>query len=545
MRHTRLRIEGMTCAACASTVEQALSAVTGGRAQVDFASGLAEVEHSETLAAERLQAAVAAAGFTARVLAGEDEAETGGDGQDLHIAIVGSGSGAFAAALRATERGARVTLIEQGTLGGTCVNIGCVPSKILIRAAHIAWLSGHHGIEGLERHRPTLDNAARLRQQRARVEELRQAKYRSVLEANPAIELVEGRAVFEDAHTLRVALNRGGEQLVRADRILLATGARPLIPDIPGLDGTPFWTSTEALESEHLPRHLLVMGASVVALELAQAYHHLGVEVTLLARGRLLSREEPELGEALTALLRRQGMRVLLDCPVTAVRHTNGLFHLHTAHQGEVTGDALLVATGRRPNTDALALERAGVAADSGGRILVDEYLRTSQPHVFAVGDCTQQPQFVYVAAAAGTRAGINLTGGEARLDLSVVPRVIFTEPQVAAVGLGEVEARDQGLAVVSRTLELDQVPRALANFDTEGFIKLVAEEGSGRLLGAHLFCDQAGEVVQTAALAIRQGFTVMQLAEQLFPYLTWVEGLKLTAQTFERDVSQLSCCAG
>ncbi len=544
MRHTRLRIEGMTCATCASTVEQALDAVAQGRVRVDFASGLAEVEHSETLSDDRLRAAVTAAGFSARVLADDAEAGTGDDGQDLHIAIVGSGSGAFAAALRASERGARVSLIEQGTLGGTCVNIGCVPSKILIRAAHIAWLSGHHAIDGLERHQPALDNAARLRQQRARVEELRQAKYRAVLEANPAIELIAGRAAFEDAHTLRVALNAGGEQRIRADRILLATGARPAVPDIPGLDETPFWTSTEALETERLPRHLLVLGASVVALELAQAYHHLGVEVTLLARGRLLSREEPELGEALTALLRRQGMRVLLDCPVTAVHHANDMFHLHTP-QGELTGDALLVATGRRPNTDALALDRAGVATDPGGHIMVDEHLRTSQPHVFAVGDCTQQPQFVYVAAAAGTRAGINMTGGEARLDLSVVPRVIFTQPQVAAVGLGEAEAREQGLAVASRILEMDQVPRALANFDTEGFIKLVAEEGSGRLLGAHLFCDQAGEVVQTAALAIRQGLTVTQLAEQLFPYLTWVEGLKLTAQTFARDVSQLSCCAG
>jgi len=171
--------------------------------------------------------------------------------------------------------------------------------------------------------------------------------------------------------------------------------------------------------------------------------------------------------------------------------------------------------------------------------------MRTSAPNIYAAGDCTTQPEYVYVAAAAGTRAAINMSGGDVRLDLSVVPAVTFTDPQIATVGMSEVQATRQGVAVEVRTLTLDNVPRALANFDTRGFIKLVAEAGSGRLLGAQAVAGEAGELIQAAALAIRNKMTVEELGGQLFPYLTMVEGLKLCAQTFTKDVKQLSCCAG
>lgn len=207
--------------------------------------------------------------------------------------------------------------------------------------------------------------------------------------------------------------------------------------------------------------------------------------------------------------------------------------------------DKLLVATGRAHNTAALNLSAAGSTTDAQGAIQVDETLCTIVPHIFAAGDCTDKPQFVYVAAAAGTRAAINMTGGEARLDLAAMPVVVFTEPQVATVGLNEVQAQLAGLYVQSRTLSLEDVPRALVNFETQGFVKLVAEKGTGRLLGAQVVAPEAGELIQSAALAIRAGMTVQELADQLFPYLTMVEGLKLCAQTFFKDVNQLSCCAG
>ncbi|KKL87732.1 hypothetical protein LCGC14_1931800, partial [marine sediment metagenome] len=224
--------------------------------------------------------------------------------------------------------------------------------------------------------------------------------------------------------------------------------------------------------------------------------------------------------------------------------HVDGEFVLTTEH-GEVRADKLLVATGRAPNTGSLALEAAGVAVNAQGTIVIDQGMRTSAANIFAAGDCTDQPQFVYVAAAAGTRAAINMTGGDAALNLTAMPTVVFTDPQVATVGVSEAEAHLKGIETESRLLTLDNVPRALANFDTRGFIKLVAEVGSGRLIGVQAVAPEAGELIQTAVLAIRNQMTVQELADQLFPYLTMVEGLKLCAQTFFKDVKQLSCCAG
>jgi mercuric reductase len=457
---------------------------------------------------------------------------------------VGSGSGAFAAAIRAAENGARVTIIEAGTIGGTCVNVGCVPSKILIRAAHIAHLMHNHPFDGIAELSPKLDRAKLVAQQQARVEELRQAKYQSILDTNPNINLVKGKARFADARTLRITRPDGTEQTLAADRILIATGAAPAVPPIPGLKDTPYWTSTEALVTERLPQHLIVLGGSVVALELAQAFLRLGSRVTLVARSRLLSREDPAIGEGLKTVLEDEGMLILTSAQTRNVKFDEGHFHVDLGTE-TIAGDALLVATGRRPNTADLGLEAVGVKTEKNGAIVIDDRMRTSVEHVYAAGDCTDQPQFVYVAAAAGTRAAINMMGGEAKLDLSTMPAVVFTDPQVATVGLTEAQAKEQGIAAESRTLSLDNVPRALANFDTRGFIKLVAEKETGRLLGAQVLAAEGGEIIQTAALAIRHRMTIQDLADQLFPYLTMVEGLKLAAQTFTKDVKQLSCCAG
>ena len=235
---------------------------------------------------------------------------------------------------------------------------------------------------------------------------------------------------------------------------------------------------------------------------------------------------------------------MLTQTQANAVSYANGEFLLST-NQGEVRADKLLVATGRSPNIRGMGLEHAGVKLGPQGAIVIDDHMRTSAPDIYAAGDCTDQPQFVYVAAAGGTRAAVNMAGGEARLDLTAMPAVVFTDPQVATGGLSEEQAQLKGIATDSRTLTLDNVPRALANFDTRGFIKIVAETGSGRLLGVQAVTPEAGEIIQTAAIAIRARMSVQDLADQLFPYLTMVEGLKLAAQTFSKDVKQLSCCAG
>jgi len=466
-------------------------------------------------------------------------------GDKLHIAIVGTGSAAFAAAIKAVEQGSRVTLIEGGdVIGGTCVNVGCVPSKIMIRGAYIAHLQSSHAFKGIPLNRPRIDRASLVAQQQARVEELRHAKYESILGNHPDIHLVRGWAGFGDPNTLIVNRKDGGEQRIVADRILLATGASPAIPDIPGLKETPFWTSTDALIAEELPEHLAVIGGSVVALELAQAFLRLGSNVTIMARSTFLSKEDPALGEGLVKVFEEEGARVLLHTLPDSVSYDSQGFLL-PSEAGEMRCDQLLVATGRNPNTERLMLDKVGVKTGNNGAIVIDDHMRTSVDPVYAAGDCTDQPQYVYVAAAAGTRAAINMTEGDAALDLTTMPAIVFTDPQVATVGLTEAQAAEQGIAAESRTLGLENVPRALANFDTRGFIKLVAEKKTGRLLGAEVLAGEGGEIIQTAAFAIHNGMTIHGLAEQLFPYLTMVEGLKLCAQTFTRDVKQLSCCAG
>ncbi len=463
----------------------------------------------------------------------------------MKIAIIGSGSAAFAAAIKAVEEGARVTLVEGGgLLGGTCVNIGCVPSKIMIRGAHIAYQQARHPFEGIALHRPRIDRAALVRQQQIRVAQLRRAKYETILESNPGITLVRGWARFANRNTLEVRHDDGSEQKLVADRILVATGARPAIPDIPGLDDTPYWTSTEALVAGQIPGHLVVIGASVVALELAQAFLRLGSRVTVLARSRLLSREDPAIGELLIKVFEDEGAQILLHTLPDLVEHDGSEFILSTK-AGGIRCDRLLIATGRHPNTERLHLDRVGIETGHDGAIIVDDHLRTSQGEIYAAGDCTNLPQYVYVAAAAGSHSAINMTGGDAALDLATMPAVVFTDPAVATVGLSEQQAAAQGIDAESRTLGLENVPRALANFDTRGFIGLVAERESGRLIGARIVAPEAGEMIQTAAVAIRNRMTIQELAEQLFPYLTMVEGLKLCAQTFTRDVDQLSCCAG
>ncbi|QDL36438.1 mercury(II) reductase [Rhodoferax sediminis] len=560
---TTLKITDMTCDSCAAHVKEALEKVPGVQsAVVSYAKGAAQLALESGTARDALTAAVAGLGYKAtladapsaqnrgglpdKVRGGMRAADKRNDGErPLQVAVIGSGGAAMAAALKAVEQGAQVTLIERGTIGGTCVNVGCVPSKIMIRAAHIAHLRRESPFDGgIEATPPAILRERLLAQQQARVDELRHTKYEGILDGNPAITVLHGEARFKSGQSLTVRLNNGGERVVAFDRCLIATGASPAVPPIPGLQDTPYWTSTKALVSDTIPERLAVIGSSVVAVELAQAFARLGSKVTILARSTLFFHEDPAIGEAVTAAFRMEGLEVLEHTQASHVAYADGEFVLTTGHS-EVRADKLLVATGRTPNTRGLALEMAGVAVNAQGAIGIDKGMRTSSPYIYAAGDCTDQPQFVYVAAAAGTRAAINMTGGDATLDLSAMPAVVFTDPQVATVGYTKVQAHHDGIETDSRLLTLDNVPRALVNFDTRGFIKLVAQAGSGRLIGVQAVAPEAGELIQTAALAIRNRMTVQELADQLFPYLTMVEGLKLCAQTFTKDVKQLSCCAG
>ena len=546
------QIEGMTCTSCVTHIKETLEAIEGiNRTDVSYANASADVDTNANVNANDIIGAIEALGYTVQERSSQkagcasDNVATQKSDESLHVAIIGSGSGAFACAIKAAEGGARVTIIEgSDVIGGCCVNVGCVPSKILIRAGQLAEQQRNNPFKGLENHAPQLSRALLTQQQTARVEELRAAKYQNILESNLALSLVKGHARFKNTSTLIVSKPDGNEQEIIADRILIATGSTPAIPLIDGLANTPYWTSTEALFAEETPEHLIVIGSSVVALEIAQAYRRLGAQVTVLARNTLLYAEDPLLGEKLTTSFEKEDIRILNHTQASSVDYDGKRFTLET-NAGSLQSDRLLISTGRHANTSQLNLEAVSIKTERNGAITVNDHMETTVLNIYAAGDCSNMPQLVYVAAAAGSRAGVNMTGGDAKLDLSTMPTVIFTDPQVATVGLTEEQAKVQGINTDSRVLDMENVPRALANFETDGFIKLVAETNTGRIIGAQILAHEGGEIIQSAALAIHNRMTVTDLADQLFPYLTMVEGLKLCAQTFNKDVKELSCCAG
>ncbi len=555
-------VRGMSCASCAHHVEAALRKVPGVVEVVvpGWQSGKALVTLEADVAPAALEAAVAGAGYQAAVkpppaqprLAVPHHRE-GHDDSEFPLMVIGGGSAGFAAAIRGAELGYRVLLVNAGEIGGTCVNVGCVPSKALIRAMEHYHRAGEHPFRGVQTMKGALNWAQVVAHKDELVAELRQAKYRDVLAAYPNITYLEGRArllpqtseVSKDLGGL-VAVDVNGETYT-PDRVILATGASPWVPPIPGLDKVPYLTSTTAMALRVLPRSLIVLGANAVGLEQAQIFARAGVAVTVV---ELLPRIAPFEDEAVSAALQEaleaEGLRFETDFKTQSVTQGAGHITLTAADGRQVRGEQLLVATGRRPNTRGLGLEEAGVELGPRGEILVDETLRTANPRIYAAGDVTGRDMFVYVAAYAGGLAAENaLTGAGKRYRTDYIPRVTFTDPAVASAGLTEAQAREQGYEVKVSVLPMKHVPRALAARDTRGLLKLVADAATDKLLGAHILAPEAGEMIQVAALALKLGLTVADLRETLFPYLTNVEALKLAALGFEKDVEMLSCCAG
>jgi mercuric reductase len=490
-------------------------------------------------------AAQSSVGSTSKGAVTADRFRTNGrNGGAYDLVVIGAGSAGFSASITAANQGAQVALIGSGTIGGTCVNIGCVPSKTLIRAAetlHNARVAARFA--GITAEAELTDWRGTVRQKDALVSELRQAKYVNLLPAYNSIAYREGPA----------RLIEGGVEVdgarIPAGKIIIATGARPAVPAIPGIDAIPYLTSTTALDLEELPRSLLVIGGGYIGAELAQMFARAGVRVTLVCRSRLLPEAEPEIGAALTGYFQDEGISVISGIAYHAIRKTDNGIALDVSRDGQNTtidADLVLITTGRAPNTDGLGLTEHGIALSPKGGIVVDDRMRTTAAGIYAAGDVTGRDQFVYMAAYGAKLAAKNaLNGDSLRYDNSAMPAIVFTDPQVASVGLTEAAARTAGHAVRASTIGLNQVPRALAARDTRGLIKLVADAGSGRLLGAHILAPEGADSIQTAALAIRQRLTVDDLADTIFPYLTTVEGLKLAALSFGKDVAKLSCCAG
>ncbi|GAB7028104.1 mercury(II) reductase [Geotalea toluenoxydans] len=461
------------------------------------------------------------------------------------VIIVGSGSTAFAAALRAQSLGLRVKMIEKSVLGGTCINWGCIPSKTLIHGSFVRHMAMAGAQMGTGTATDGIDSPLFFAYKDQVVNHLRQTRYLDVLKKAPKVEVVKGTARFIAPDAVQVE-----EQVFRSRRILIAAGGHPRTIAVPGLDKIQYLTSRSALLLKTIPESLVIIGGGVIAVELGQMYLRMGSRVTVLEHGRrLLPMVEEEIVMAMQEALAAEGMQIVVNASTCSVSQDGNT----TIIEAEVDGttqrfraEKLLVAVGTAPATADIGLEKTGIELDGKGFIRVDGQMRTNVPGIWAAGDIVGGMMIATVGAREGIVAIDNMVnpGCGCLMDYHSVPMAIFTDPEVAMVGYTEGAARKAGFSVTVNTMPIAAVPKAHVTGDTHGAIKMVADAESGRLLGIHLCCHRGADVINEAALAIQCKLTVDDLASMLHVYPSMAEGLRLCAQGFSRDISRLSCCA-
>jgi mercuric reductase len=471
----------------------------------------------------------------------------------VDLVILGSGSTAFAAALTAQELQKSAVMTEERPIGGTCVNRGCLPSKNLIGAAKIIHDARNPRYPGLTAYEVELDFAALVEQKDAVVHDYRKKKYESLLGDHIRVE--QGHVRFVNPHTVEV----DGKQLV-GEKVLIATGSRAVLPDIDGLDRVPYLTSDlltvdEPMELRELPQSLLIVGGGYIALELGQMFSRFGTTVTILERNaQLLARGyEPEVGRTIASIFAQEGIQIVFNATAEVVRQEGSEIiatALVTGRERQYRAERLLVATGRRPNTDNIAIERAGVKVNEGGEVVVDAHLRTNVPHIFAAGDVIGNQHGSEMATPVGSRqggiAGRNALSSEPprQVDHRVVPRTIFVDPEIAVVGMPESAAIAAGHRCWCNSVPISLVPRAAAIRDTRGMIKMTADADSNEVLGVAMVGHNAGEVIHEAAMAMRFRATLHDFIDTLHVFPTMAEALKIIAISRFKDPAKLSCCA-
>lgn len=431
------------------------------------------------------------------------------------LAIIGAGSGGLSVAAAAAQFGQKVILFEKGKMGGDCLNYGCVPSKALIAAAkqaHVFRTSGPYGIAAAE---PKVDFKKvrdHIRKVIAAIEPHDSAARFEKL----GVKVVPGAAKFRDAKTLE-----SGGGIFSAKRIVIATGSRPAVPAIPGLETVAYFTNETIFENSVLPKHLIIIGGGAIGMELAQAHRRLGSAVTVIEAFTPLAKDDPELAAVVLESLRRDGVKIFAETAIKKISKAKPGIAIETAGHGKITGSHLLVATGRAANVEGLNLEAAGVVYTAKG-VTVDKGLRTSQKHIYAIGDVAGGLQFTHVA---NYHAGLVIRNTLFRLPVSnrcdIIPHVTFSEPELAQVGFTEAQAlKDYGPSIkVVRWPFLDN-DRAQAEGKTTGLIKAVIGK-RGRILGVGIVGANAGEVIQPWVLAMNEGLKIRAIAGMVAPYPT------------------------
>ena len=469
------------------------------------------------------------------------------------LVILGSGSTAFAAALRAQELGKTAVMSEERIPGGTCVNRGCLPSKNLIEAAKLLYDAKNPRYPGISPTNLELDFQALIKQKDDVIASYRNKKYESLLGTGFYIE--QGHAEFVDAHTVQV-----GEKQLSGENILIATGSRPVLPSIEGLESVPYLTSdlltsNESMELTECPHSLLIIGGGYIALELGQMFHRFGTEVTILERSQqvLAHGYEPEAGQTIGTIFQEEGIQIITQASVSSVRQeTNAV--VVTVSMGDSTqefrAEKLLITTGRRPNTDNINIEKSGVLLGEKGEVQVDEYLKTNVSHIFAAGDVIGSEISSQMATPVGSQDG-GIVAHNALSDQNqrsvnhrVIPRAIFTDPQIGIVGMTEKEAIAAGHRCWCRAIPMSLVPRAGAIRDTKGVIKMVADAETDEVLGVTMVGNSAAEIIHEVAMGMRFHAKLYDFIDLIHIYPTMAEALKIAAISRYKDPAKLSCCA-
>ncbi|MEM0373821.1 MAG: mercury(II) reductase [Sulfolobaceae archaeon] len=447
------------------------------------------------------------------------------------LVIIGAGAAGFAALIRANELGIKPTVINYGLpLGGTCVNVGCIPSKRLLRIGEeyklVRKVIGENIYPDLFSVITDKDNLVR---------ELRKEKYEDVI-SKYDVEYIEGKAYFISPNAVKV-----NGKIIEGKKFIIATGSSPIVPEIPGLREAGFWTSNEALNPDRKISSLIIIGGRALALEFAQIYARLGVEVAVLQRSPLLIPDwEPEISLFAEEILREDGVHVFTNVRVIEVKR-NGSRKIIKTNLGEIEGEEILVATGRKPNTN-IGLNNAGVELNEKGGIKVNEELRTTNPNIFAAGDVIGLKMLESLAGKQGSIAVDNAIRNSGRkIDFLSIPQAIFIQPNLAKVGLTVLEAK-RLFNIDYRLVKMKDIPKARV-IKSKGLIKMVIESTSKRILGVHVAGEYAAEVINEASLAIRLRATIYDIIDTIHVFPTISESIKIAAMAFERDVSKISCC--
>lgn len=460
------------------------------------------------------------------------------------LIIIGGGAGAFAAAIRANELKAKTAMINTGLpLGGTCVNVGCVPSKTLIHAAEVVHQARYHGIPGVELSVQKIDFKKIVEDELTLVKRMRSEKYEMVLKNLEHVTSFDGKGTFLSANEISV----NGETL-KAGNIIIATGSTATVPPIENIREVGYLTHIEALKLKKQPTELIVMGAGAVALEFAQMFARFGTKVTLLVRSRIFRLGEEELTKRLGEVLEKEGITIKRGATAKSARIENGKKVLTCSVNGkdeDIAADEILLALGKIPNTADLGLEKVGVETDKKQAITVSPTFQTSQSHIFAVGDVTNLPlRLEPTAGNEGSFAAENaLTDAQKRIDYHTVPYTIFTDPELAGVGYTEEEQMREMGVCACRTVDFTKVPRAIITRRTEGLIKMAIHPETKVIMGVHILAPHAGELIAEAMMLVKNKNTIDDVTSSLPMFPTLAESIKIVALSFTRDISKLSCC--